>query len=129
MAAYTKLVSRGANLFADTLLRPSVSDLTGSFRLYKEVLQKVIKSTESKGHTFQMEMMVRAKAMGFTVAEVPISLVDRLYGESKLGGDECQGCVQPVAQGLGCCGICKSRGPALPRRWGHLGVIFGANIS
>ena len=80
-------MSRGANLFADTLPRPGVSDLTSSFRLYKEVLQKVIKSTESKGYTFQMEM-VRAKAMGFTVAEVPISFVDRLYGESKLGGDE-----------------------------------------
>ena len=36
----------------------------------------------------EMEMMVRAKAMGCTVAEVPISFVDRLYGESKLGGDE-----------------------------------------
>ena len=84
-----KFVSRGANLFADTLLRPGVSDLTGSFRLYKkEVLQKVIGSTESKGYTFQMEMMVRAKAMGFSVAEVPISFVDRVYGESKLGGDE-----------------------------------------
>ncbi|KAK3059726.1 dolichol-P-mannose synthesis [Coniosporium uncinatum] len=84
-----KLVSRGANLFADTLLRPGVSDLTGSFRLYKkEVLQRVITSTESKGYTFQMEMMVRAKAMGCTVAEVPISFVDRVYGESKLGGDE-----------------------------------------
>jgi dolichol-phosphate mannosyltransferase len=28
-----KFVSRGANLFADTVLRPGVSDLTGSFRL------------------------------------------------------------------------------------------------
>ncbi|RYO76026.1 hypothetical protein DL766_007701 [Monosporascus sp. MC13-8B] len=84
-----KFVSRGANLFADTLLRPGVSDLTGSFRLYKKsVLQRVIESTESKGYTFQMEMMVRAKAMGCTVAEVPISFVDRVYGESKLGGDE-----------------------------------------
>ncbi|KAI0011555.1 family 2 glycosyltransferase [Xylariaceae sp. FL0662B] len=84
-----KFVSRGANLFADTVLRPGVSDLTGSFRLYKRaVLQKVIESTESKGYTFQMEMMVRAKAMGCTVAEVPITFVDRLYGESKLGGDE-----------------------------------------
>ncbi|KAF2225632.1 mannose phospho-dolichol synthase [Elsinoe ampelina] len=84
-----KLVSRGANLFADTLLRPGVSDLTGSFRLYKkEVLQKVIQSTESKGYTFQMEMMVRAKAMGFKVAEVPISFVDRVYGDSKLGSSE-----------------------------------------
>lgn len=84
-----KLVSRGANLFADTLLRPGVSDLTGSFRLYKKkVLEMVIRSTESKGYTFQMEMMVRAKAMGCTVTEVPIDFVDRLYGESKLGGDE-----------------------------------------
>lgn len=84
-----KVVSRGANLFADTVLRPGVSDLTGSFRLYKRgVLEKVIASTESKGYTFQMELMVRAKAMGCTVAEVPITFVDRVYGESKLGGDE-----------------------------------------
>jgi len=84
-----KLVSRGANLLADTVLRPGVSDLTGSYRLYrKEVLQKVISSTQSKGYTFQMEMMVRAKAMGFRVAECPIEFVDRVYGESKLGGSE-----------------------------------------
>lgn len=84
-----KMVSRGANLFADTVLRPGVSDLTGSFRLYKKaVLQEVISRTESKGYTFQMEMMVRAKGMGFKVAEVPISFVDRVYGESKLGGEE-----------------------------------------
>ena len=43
-----------------------------------------------------MEMMVRAKAMGCTVAEVPISFVDRLYGESKLGGDEIVGYLQGV---------------------------------
>ena len=92
-----KLVSRGANLFADTVLRPGVSDLTGSFRLYKKaVLEKVITSTESKGYSFQMEMMVRAKAMGCSVAEVPISFVDRLYGESKLGGDEIVGYLQGV---------------------------------
>ncbi|KAL9630910.1 MAG: hypothetical protein Q9164_006178 [Protoblastenia rupestris] len=84
-----KLVSRGANLFADTVLRPGVSDLTGSFRLYKrEVLETVISSTESKGYTFQMELITRAKGMGYKVAECPISFVDRVYGESKLGGDE-----------------------------------------
>lgn len=84
-----KMVSRGANLFADTVLNPGVSDLTGSFRLYKkEVLQAVVASTKSKGYTFQMEMMVRAKAMGFSVGEVPINFVDRVYGESKLGGEE-----------------------------------------
>ena len=84
-----KMVSRGANLFADTVLNPGVSDLTGSFRLYKkEVLEVVVANTKSKGYTFQMEMMVRAKAMGCTVGEVPINFVDRVYGESKLGGEE-----------------------------------------
>jgi len=84
-----KLVSRGANLLASVALHPGVSDLTGSFRLYrKSVLERVIRETESKGYTFQMEMMVRARATGFTIAEVPISFVDRIYGDSKLGGDE-----------------------------------------
>jgi len=76
-------------LFADTLLRLGVSDLTGSFRLYKKlVLQKVIQSTEAKGYTFQMEMMVRAKAMGFYSCSGAYQLRDRVYGESKLGSDE-----------------------------------------
>jgi len=84
-----KLVSRGANLFATVMIQPGVSDLTGSFRLYKKhVLDRVIAETQSKGYTFQMEMMVRARAAGYSVGEVPISFVDRLYGESKLGGDE-----------------------------------------
>ncbi|KAI1933608.1 dolichol-P-mannose synthesis [Ophidiomyces ophidiicola] len=86
---FRKLTSRGANLIADVMLMPGVSDLTGSFRLYKKpVLERVIKITESKGYTFQMEMMVRAKAMGYKVEECPITFVDRLYGESKLGGEE-----------------------------------------
>ncbi|KAI5287526.1 dolichol-P-mannose synthesis [Ascosphaera aggregata] len=86
---FRKLTSRGANLIADTILMPGVSDLTGSFRVYKKnVLDKVIRSTESKGYTFQMEMMVRAKAMGFKVEECPITFVDRIYGNSKLGGEE-----------------------------------------
>jgi len=84
-----KLVSKGANIFADTFLRPGVSDLTGSFRLYKkDVLQEVITKVQSKGYVFQMELMVLAKSMGYSVAEVPISFVDRVYGDSKLGGDE-----------------------------------------
>jgi dolichol-phosphate mannosyltransferase len=71
------------------MLRPGVSDLTGSFRLYKKyVLDRVISETQSKGYTFQMEMMVRARAAGYSVGEVPISFVDRIYGDSKLGGDE-----------------------------------------
>ena len=35
-----------------------------------------------------MEMMIRARQFGYTIQEVPISFVDRVYGESKLGGSE-----------------------------------------
>ncbi|KAI0050120.1 glycosyltransferase family 2 protein [Auriscalpium vulgare] len=84
-----KFVSRGANFLADTVLSPGVSDLTGSFRLYKKsVLQHIITLTQSRGYVFQMEMMVRARALGYSVGEVPITFVDRLFGESKLGADE-----------------------------------------
>ncbi|KAJ5591173.1 Dolichol-phosphate mannosyltransferase subunit 1 [Penicillium hetheringtonii] len=86
---FRKFTSRTANLIADVMLMPGVSDLTGSFRLYKkQVLEKVITSTQSKGYSFQMEMMVRAKAMGYKVEECPITFVDRIYGDSKLGGSE-----------------------------------------
>lgn len=84
-----KLISRGANYLTQVLLRPGASDLTGSFRLYKkDVLQKLVESCVSKGYVFQMEMIVRARKLGFKIGEVPITFVDRLYGESKLGGNE-----------------------------------------
>ena len=84
-----KLVSRGANFLADTMLNPGVSDLTGSFRLYKTaVLRHIITLTISRGYVFQMEMMVRARALGYTVGEVPITFVDRLFGESNLDAGE-----------------------------------------
>ena len=74
------------------LLNPGASDLTGSFRLYKkEALEQIVEVVISKGYVFQMEMIVRAKQFGFSVGEVPISFVDRLYGESKLGGAEIVG--------------------------------------
>ena len=52
------------------------------------MLQNVISKVQSKGYVFQMELIVLAKSMGYSIAEVPITFVDRVYGESKLGGDE-----------------------------------------
>ncbi|KAL0243046.1 hypothetical protein GEMRC1_005609 [Eukaryota sp. GEM-RC1] len=84
-----KLTSRVANFLADTLLSPHVSDLTGSFRLYRrEVIEDIMSQMISRGYVFQMEIIVRARAMNATIAEVPIVFVDRLYGESKLGANE-----------------------------------------
>ncbi|KYQ60786.1 hypothetical protein ALC60_00154 [Trachymyrmex zeteki] len=77
-----KLVSRGANFLTQILLRPGASDLTGSFRLYKkDVLEKLIQSCVSKGYVFQMEMIVRVRQFNYTIGEVPITFIDRVYGE------------------------------------------------
>lgn len=92
-----KLISRGANFLADTALSPGVSDLTGSFRLYRlPVLRHIINLIESRGYVFQMEMMVRARAAGYTIGEIPITFVDRIFGESKLGSDEVVGYAKGV---------------------------------
>ena len=45
------------------------------------------------GYTFQMEVLVRSRHMGFSIGEVPITFVDRIFGESKLGPGEIVSCV------------------------------------
>jgi len=54
----------------------------------KEVLERIIKEVVSKGYAFQMEMVMRAKSYGYKIEEVPIVFVERIFGESKLGGNE-----------------------------------------
>lgn len=96
---YRKLTSRVANFIADTALNPGVSDLTGSFRLYrKPVLEDLMSKTISKGYAFQMEMMVQARESGYQIEEVPITFVDRVYGDSKLGGSEIVSYLKGVLQ-------------------------------
>mmetsp|Transcript_23096 Transcript_23096/g.54590 ORF Transcript_23096/g.54590 Transcript_23096/m.54590 type:complete len:237 (-) Transcript_23096:203-913(-) len=94
-----KLTSKGANFLADFLLNPGVSDLTGSFRLYeREVLEQILPQIQCKGYAFQMEIIVRSKKAGFQVEEVPITFVDRIYGESKLGTKEIVMYIQGLMQ-------------------------------
>lgn len=87
--AFRKLTSRGANFLATFLLRPGPSDLTGSFRLYKkDAIKRILSKVQSKGYAFQMEILVHANKDGLKFSEIPITFVDRIYGESKLGASE-----------------------------------------
>ena len=87
--ARRKVTSRGANLLASLLLRPGLSDLTGSFRLFRRgLLARLVGEVRATGYAWQMEVAVRAAAGGAAIAEVPIVFVDRVYGASKLGGAE-----------------------------------------
>lgn len=83
------LMSRVANALAQLLLRPRASDLTGSYRLYRRVvLEQIMPQVTSKGYVFQMEVLVRCRRLKYSIAEVPIQFVDRIYGVSKLGVTE-----------------------------------------
>lgn len=84
-----KLISRVANYLAGVLLDPMVSDLTGSFRLFKRpCLERLVTMVGSKGYSFQMEVIMEAQRLKYSLGEVPIVFVDRMFGESKLGRNE-----------------------------------------
>lgn len=87
---FRKLTSCGANFLATFLLSTGgASDLTGSFRLYeRSAIEQILPQVKCKGYAFQMEILVRAHKEGLTVKDVPITFVDRIYGESKLGANE-----------------------------------------
>ncbi|GAW81178.1 dolichol-phosphate mannosyltransferase [Plasmodium gonderi] len=83
------LISRIANFLSQFLLFTNLTDLTGSFRLYKtEVLREVIHMVEGRGYVFQMEVIIRASKLGKKIEEVGYVFVDRMFGQSKLTSNE-----------------------------------------
>jgi dolichol-phosphate mannosyltransferase len=72
---YRKLMSRVANFVASFFMGDVCSDLTGSFRLYKRrVIEPVFAEVQSKGYAFQMEIIYRTLAKGFSIKPVRILL-------------------------------------------------------
>uniref|UniRef100_A0A1I7XRJ6 Uncharacterized protein n=1 Tax=Heterorhabditis bacteriophora TaxID=37862 RepID=A0A1I7XRJ6_HETBA len=64
-----KIISAGANFLAQFLLQPGVSDLTGSFRLYRrDVLARLITENVSKGYVFQMLFLCFLTLFGSSIA-------------------------------------------------------------
>uniref|UniRef100_A0A3B0MKX4 Dolichol-phosphate mannosyltransferase subunit 1 n=1 Tax=Theileria annulata TaxID=5874 RepID=A0A3B0MKX4_THEAN len=80
-------ISKTLNYLCKLFFRPKVTDLTGSFRLYrKDVLSKVINTVHSKGFLFQVEMILKCeKVLNAKVDEIPIVFIERIYGKSKFG--------------------------------------------
>jgi dolichol-phosphate mannosyltransferase len=81
-----RLLSRGGNLYADTLLGLGVKDATAGYRAYSATLLRRIDldSVRADSYGFQIEMTYRALQGGAKVTEVPICFVDRALGTSKM---------------------------------------------
>jgi dolichol-phosphate mannosyltransferase len=81
-----RLLSRFANTYIRLITRLSVRDCTSGFRCWRrEALAALpLAQIESDGYSFLVEMLFAAAAAGLTIAEVPITFVERRLGESKL---------------------------------------------
>ncbi len=85
-AWHRRLLSRGGNIYASTLLGLGVADATAGFRCYAaSLLERIdLDQVRAEGYGFQIEMTYAAKRAGAAILEVPISFVDRVQGESKM---------------------------------------------
>jgi dolichol-phosphate mannosyltransferase len=79
-------LSRTANAYANLMLSLGIKDTTSGFRIYStEILKKMdISTIRSEGYCFQIEMTRRAIARGGSVAEIPITFIERAHGKSKM---------------------------------------------
>jgi len=86
---FRALVSCTANNLAHFILGTSVTDLTGSYRIYKtDLLKQIAPTIRCKGFGFQMETIVRAERRKATIAQFPIVFYDRNAGKSKFAFSE-----------------------------------------
>jgi dolichol-phosphate mannosyltransferase len=80
------LISKLGTSYASTALKLPLKDLTSGYRvLSRGFLESLELSTISnKGYGFQIEIALQAYANGFSIAQVPITFVERSLGKSKM---------------------------------------------
>ena len=79
-------LSRGASFYTQAITWMPVKDPTAGFVCYRrEVLEKInLNKINFIGYAFQIEMKFTAWKLGYKIAEVPITFVDRKLGASKM---------------------------------------------
>ena len=83
---FREYLSKSANTYANLLLSLGVKDTTSGFRIYTAALLKKMElsTIRSEGYCFQIEMTRRAISRGGSVAEIPITFIERAHGVSKM---------------------------------------------
>lgn len=81
-----KILSRGGNIYTRLLLNIPLHDATGGFRAYRmSALDAMnVQTVQSQGYCFQVDLAWRAIQNHLRVVEVPITFVEREFGESKM---------------------------------------------
>jgi dolichol-phosphate mannosyltransferase len=81
-----EILSRGGNLWTRIALGIPLRDATGGYRAFrrKTLLGLGLDNVASAGYCFQVDLAWRALKAGFKVVEVPITFIEREYGDSKM---------------------------------------------
>lgn len=81
-----ELLSRGGNLWTQLMLGVPLKDATGGFNAFRaDTLRGIgLDDIASAGYCFQVDLAWRALKSGYRVVEVPITFVEREYGDSKM---------------------------------------------
>lgn len=86
--ARRRLLSRGGSAYSRLALGVPAKDVTGGYRAFTaDALRRIhFADVESQGYCFQIDMLRRAYRAGLSIAEVPITFVEREHGASKMSG-------------------------------------------
>jgi dolichol-phosphate mannosyltransferase len=80
------LMSYFASVYVRMILCINIKDTTAGFKCYRrEVLEKInLDGVTFKGYAFQICMKYAAIKHKFKLKEIPITFIDRVYGDSKM---------------------------------------------
>ena len=83
---WRKGLSAFGNIYARTILRLPIRDVTSGFKLWRrDALQGLpLGRVRSNGYAFQVEMTYLAYRKGFRIQEIPFYFPDREWGRSKM---------------------------------------------
>jgi dolichol-phosphate mannosyltransferase len=84
------VMSRAVNLYARSMLGLSCRDCSGAFRCYRvaQLRQLDFATFRAHGYAFLEELLWHLQRNGCRFAEVPITFVNRVEGESKINARE-----------------------------------------
>lgn len=84
------ILSRGVNTLVRFLFRMPVADASGAFRCYRVSMlaDAHLEETQSRGYSFQQEVLFRCHRAGARLGEYPIVFENRRAGKSKVNWAE-----------------------------------------
>ncbi|MBT2498025.1 polyprenol monophosphomannose synthase [Agromyces sp. ISL-38] len=83
---HRELLSRWGSAYARAVLRLDTRDATAGYRAFRaDALRRIrLEDVHTRGYGFQVDMLWHAREAGLTVAEVPVTFVERARGRSKM---------------------------------------------